>query len=447
VELSTRRMTTLEEVRAFVEGSESVDYQPLERSAVYEFVQATLLRFGYGRLGKLDKGVIRDFLVKSTGRSLPQIERLIRQYRSTGRVRDRRVTNSGRPFARVYSAADIRLLAEIDTAYDQMSGPATAEVLRRQFRVFGDGRFQRLSAISSSHIYNLRRSRTRRTVFEKTKATTAAIALRKAPQPHGAPGHVRVDTVHQGDRDGRKGLYLVNMIDEVTQFELVAAVTAISERFMVPVLTALPVSGGISQGIGQDQAPLPAQPDHHALRSLQSPQRGADLPQTRADLRGFGSNRLRRNRPERRQASQRSSPPLVRHSVRKPGRCMSPPSRAPCNVFRRFVSDWRPTTVAYGSLRRAPIRDKTTSFPSAFTIMWRWNRAAVRLALDSALTPQLSEANIDAPSTTNLARKPCSVSQSFTITSSLENTLARQACWSNTLAQRGSGFGSCSASQ
>jgi len=156
VELSTRRMTTLDEVRALMEGSEPVDYRPLERSAVYQFVQTTLSRFRYRHLRKRDKGVIRAFLVKSTGLSLARVERPIRQHRDTGRVRDRRITNSGRPFAKVHLAADIRLLAEVDAACGQMSGSATAEILRRRFALFKDARFARLSSISSSHIYNRR---------------------------------------------------------------------------------------------------------------------------------------------------------------------------------------------------------------------------------------------------------------------------------------------------
>ena len=37
-------------------------------------------RFAYQRLGQADKGVMRRFLAKSTGLSLPRVERLIRQY-------------------------------------------------------------------------------------------------------------------------------------------------------------------------------------------------------------------------------------------------------------------------------------------------------------------------------------------------------------------------------
>ena len=50
---------------------------------------------------------------------------------------------------------------------------------------------------------------------------------------------MRVDTVHQGDRDGVKGLYLINLVDEVTQHEFVGAAVGISERFLVPLLEGL----------------------------------------------------------------------------------------------------------------------------------------------------------------------------------------------------------------
>ena len=69
-----------------------------------------------------------------------------------------------------------------------------------------------------------------------------AIGLRQAPEPEGRPGHARVDTVHQGDRDGVKGLYLINLVDEVTQHEFVGAAVGISERFPVPLLEGLLLS-------------------------------------------------------------------------------------------------------------------------------------------------------------------------------------------------------------
>ena len=245
VDIETRRLRTIGQLRAFVEGSEAVDFQPRDRDEAYAFVRDTLERFGYRRLGRRDKGAVLRFLVAATGFSRQQTERLVRQWRETGDVRDRRGGNRGRPFRRRYTPADVRLLADVDEAYGQMSGLATREVLRRQFEVFGDVRFERLSTLSNGHLYNMRGSptyRAKRTVWTRTRPTTVEIALRQAPEPEGRPGHVRVDTVHQGDRDGVKGLFLINLVDEVTQYELVGSAVAISERFLLPLLEGLLLS-------------------------------------------------------------------------------------------------------------------------------------------------------------------------------------------------------------
>ncbi len=53
------------------------------------------------------------------------------------------------------------------------------------------------------------------------------------------PGYIRIDTVHQGDRDGMKGVYHINAVDIVTQWELVASVEHISEAYLLPVINLL----------------------------------------------------------------------------------------------------------------------------------------------------------------------------------------------------------------
>ena len=109
----------------FVEGSEAVDFQPRNREEAYGFVRDTLERFGCRCLGRRQ------------GRG-PRVPR------------------------RHHTPADVRLLADVDEACGQMSGPAAREVLRRQSEVFGDARFERLAAPSNGHLYNLRGSPTYR---------------------------------------------------------------------------------------------------------------------------------------------------------------------------------------------------------------------------------------------------------------------------------------------
>jgi transposase InsO family protein len=57
--------------------------------------------------------------------------------------------------------------------------------------------------------------------------------------PNQEPGYIRIDTVHQGDLDGIKGVYHINAVDEVTQYEVICSVEAISEQYLIPVLEAL----------------------------------------------------------------------------------------------------------------------------------------------------------------------------------------------------------------
>ena len=113
-------------------------------------------------------------------------------------------------------------------------------MLRRQRDVFGDQRFERLGWISTGHLYNLRNSagyRAQRVVLTKTRATKGiTIGVRKAPTPEGRPGFIRIDSVHQGDLDGTKGLYHINAVDCVTQWQVVATVQTISEAHLLPVI-------------------------------------------------------------------------------------------------------------------------------------------------------------------------------------------------------------------
>ena len=183
--LKTHRLRTVEQVRAFLDGTGELDVKSGERAAAYDFITETLNRLGYARLSRADKGVMRQFLVKMTGLSRAQTARLIWQYRATGRIRDRRGPPT-RPFPRRYTGEDIRLLAEVDALHGTLSGPATRKRCERAYQVFADPRFERLARISNGHLYNLRHSTTyqrRRGNVEKTRAVHIRIGERRRPHP------------------------------------------------------------------------------------------------------------------------------------------------------------------------------------------------------------------------------------------------------------------------
>jgi hypothetical protein len=241
VTLQTAGLQTLAQVRAFVEGNAPVSFTLTDRTAAHQWMTDTLKRFHYGHCTRADKGLLRCYLAKVTGLSRAQVTRVIRQFRREGVIEDRRKAPI-KPFARRYTAEDVRLLAETDTLHGTLSGPATRKLCERMCRVFGDARFERLASISNGHLYNLRQHKTyrpQRGTFDKTRPVRAQIGERRKPAPEGKPGYLRVDSVHQGDLDGIKGLYLINAVDEVTQFQAVFAVAKISEHFLVPVLSQL----------------------------------------------------------------------------------------------------------------------------------------------------------------------------------------------------------------
>jgi transposase InsO family protein len=118
-------------------------------------------------------------------------------------------------------------------------GPAITHLLQRAHTVYGDARYERLAELSVSHLYNLRNRadyQARRVSFTKTRPVCNPIGVRKAPRPGGRAGFVRIDTVHQGDLDGVKGVYHITCVDEVSQWQVQACVQGISEAYLLPVL-------------------------------------------------------------------------------------------------------------------------------------------------------------------------------------------------------------------
>jgi transposase InsO family protein len=230
----------LAEMQEFIEGSGRVDFIADGREAVYGFIERVLKAQPYRRLSKGQKGVVRRFLVKVTGLSRAQVTRLIAGWRRTRRVKVKAPCR--RRFARRYTDQDIVLLATVDAAHEDLSGPAVRRILEREYAFFGNADYQRLAGISVSHIYNLRGSeayRDQRVWVHHTQARQVSIGERCKPDPQGRPGYLRVDTMHQGNQDGKPGLYHINAVDTVTQWQVVGCVETISERHLLPVLEAM----------------------------------------------------------------------------------------------------------------------------------------------------------------------------------------------------------------
>jgi hypothetical protein len=136
----------------------------------------------------------------------------------------------------------VDLLAYVDKSHGNLSGPATKRVLEREHSEYNQAVYERLAGISVAQIYRFRNSevyRKKNTTYQPTRPTPIPIGERRKPRPQGRPGYLRIDTVHQGDRDGVKGIYHIHAVDEVTQWGIVSATPQISERWLIPLLKQL----------------------------------------------------------------------------------------------------------------------------------------------------------------------------------------------------------------
>ena len=211
-------ITTIEQLASFVQLKTEIGFCIIDKQARYEWIDETLRKFKYHRLKRRgEKSVVNAYIRKVTGLSKIQTKRLIRRHKRRG---------------------------ELKLGHGHLSGQATRSILKREYETFHHEAYQTISRISSSHIYNIRGGNrqynsSKAKWVARTKATAVNIGTRAKPCPEGKPGYLRVDTVHSGDLNGEKGAYHINIVDEVTQWEMLAIVPNISEYALAPVVETL----------------------------------------------------------------------------------------------------------------------------------------------------------------------------------------------------------------
>lgn len=238
ITMNDSKLSSIVEVKRFLQESEVIEFKKRFRKEAYQWIEETLKRFDYLYLGKKEKGLIKKYLKKVTGYSRPQVTRQIRQYRETGRVRLKEYKRN--KFERKYTSKDILLLAQTAELHDYPNGAALKKTLERMANTYGEEEYRNIANISVSHIYNLRKTvfyQRSVTFYQETKKTKGrVIGERCKPEPGGKPGYLRVDTMHQGDRDGQKGVYHINTVDEIVQWEVAGAAEKITDTHLLPLL-------------------------------------------------------------------------------------------------------------------------------------------------------------------------------------------------------------------
>ena len=242
VTLKTSSTPSLDQIRAFLDGSQPFELHLPDRAQAYAFIAETLRALRYRRLKRPDKGLVRRYLVKVTGFSRQQLTRLIAQYHAQGRLEDHRQQPPARPFAKPLHPGRYPRPGRTGCPPRHALRAGHQEALRA-----------RLHAVRGHPLRTPGHDLQRPSLPPAADGPLSAPAgdrqqnpagdgphrERRKPRPQGQPGYLRIDSVHQGDLDGIKGLYLINAIDEVTQFQFIAAVERISEHFLLPILERL----------------------------------------------------------------------------------------------------------------------------------------------------------------------------------------------------------------
>ena len=246
--MNETQLRTIEQIQQFLDGSVQIEFSPHEDDRErYAHITRVLKRFDYPLRSKRERGVVLAYLRRTSGYSRAQVTRLVAQWSTNGQVAvpaplAKRYKAPSKPFACKFTDSDIELLVEMDKANENACGSTIAHLLWRAFHQYGDARYQRLATLSVSHLYNLRKSagyRARRIYQSKTRAVCNPIGKRKKPRPGGRAGFVRIDTVHQGDLDGAKGVYHITCVDCVSQWQVMACVQAIDADSLLPVLQSV----------------------------------------------------------------------------------------------------------------------------------------------------------------------------------------------------------------
>ena len=230
---------SISQIDKFLKENQGTELEIISVKEKYEFIKTVLLKTRYRNLSKKDKRPVLKYLKFFTGYSKGHLKKLIKKWKR-GLLFYNQTRNRNK-FSFKYQSADIALLIKTDLAHNHLSGPATKEILKREFEVFERTEYETISKISIAHIYNLRNNNlqygsSQAKFFKRTQAAQVKIGIRRKPKPNGKPGYLRVDTVHQGDLNGRKGVYHINLVDEITQFEMIATVSQICESHLKPVV-------------------------------------------------------------------------------------------------------------------------------------------------------------------------------------------------------------------
>ena len=179
IRMNDSNLKTPQAIAAFLHGTQLSELT-VDKTSSYSFIARTLKQTAYFSLGKKDKSIVVEYLLKLTQYSRQQLTRLGAQYRDNSWIGSHYLKRNQFPtkYTRV-------LLVNTDIAHETLSGLATKKLFERAYQIYHDMDYERLATISVAHIYNLRKCKTyllKRYDFDKTKCSSVSIAERRIYQ-------------------------------------------------------------------------------------------------------------------------------------------------------------------------------------------------------------------------------------------------------------------------
>ena len=157
IDITNSHIVSVAQIKAFLKVDSAIKFRVVSKKEQYKWINDVLTKFRYFSLKKKERGIIRGYIVKMTGLSKSQTDRIITRKRKFGKAFYNSTTRHHFPFK--YAPADIALLIKTDNLHKRLSGPATKKILEREYKLFGKTEHSNISQISSPHIYNLRKTR------------------------------------------------------------------------------------------------------------------------------------------------------------------------------------------------------------------------------------------------------------------------------------------------
>lgn len=240
INMQDSHIVSISQIKEFLKLNNEISFVATNKKERNEWIEKTLFKFSYFKLKKKHRHVVKKYIAKMTGLSNSQFKKLIAKKKRFGKIFSSSTKHNC--FPRKYTPEDVALLLLTDNAHSRLSGPATKKILTREYGIFRKQNYKNISEISVSHIYNLRETNqyvSHCLTVKKTNPVGCKIGERRKPEPGGIPGFLRIDSVHQGDLDKEKGVYHINITDEILQWEVIGCVEKISEHHLLPLLEDL----------------------------------------------------------------------------------------------------------------------------------------------------------------------------------------------------------------